>query len=208
MDQTFDQISASNPAARSTGNAIARIVALLSVLGGAAILTAIVVTLGSLMAHPPLTWPGLWADPVLGVVMLVCATGGFIALCLALAGLGLAIGPERDPGVAIVAALGAIGGAFGVLGFPVGFLAMPVASLIVVIHLARVGRLPRSIAVFHVTTLLGSILVGALWAQNASLGVGDLVVPLYPVSWIAIGVALYRGLPSRESSASSPALGR
>jgi hypothetical protein len=70
-----------------------------------------------------------------------------------------------------------------------------------VIHLARVGRLPRSIAVFHVTTLLGSILVGALWAQNASLGLGDLIVPLYPVSWIAIGVALFRGLPTRESTA-------
>jgi hypothetical protein len=36
----------------------------------------------------------------------------------------------------------------------------------------------------------------------------DLIVFLYPVSWIAIGLALYRGLPSRESSASPPALGR
>jgi hypothetical protein len=167
-----------------------------------------VTTLGSLLRTPPLTWAGLWADPVLRVVMFVGATGGFVALCLALAGLGLAIGPKRDPRVATVAALGAICGAFGVLGFPVGFLAMPPAALIVAIHLARLGRLPTSVAVLHATAVLGWIVVGALWAQNASLGFGDLIVFLYPVSWIAIGLAVFRGLPSMESSASSPALGR
>jgi hypothetical protein len=208
MDQTFNEITATNPADRPTGTAGARIVGLLAVLGGAGLLVAMVTTLGTLLRTPPLTWAGLWADPVLGVVMFVSATGGFIALCVALAGLGLAIGPERDPLVASVAAVGAIGGAFGVLGFPVGFLAMPPAALIVAIHLAQIGRLPKSIAGLHAAALLGSIVVGSLWAQNASLGPGDLIVPLYPVSWIAIGLALYRGLPSRESSASSPAPGR
>jgi hypothetical protein len=201
MDQAFDHISATKPAVRSTGNAGARIVALLAVLGGAGILAAIVVMFGGLLASPPLIWPDLWADPVLGTVMFVCATGGFIALCLALAGLGLAIGPERDLGVASVAAIGAIGGAFGVLGFFVGFLAMPVAALIVVIHLARVGRLPKSIAVFQVTVLFGSILVVALWTQNASLGLADFIVLLYPVSWIAMGVALLRGRPAGAPTA-------
>jgi hypothetical protein len=167
-----------------------------------------VITLGALLRTPPLTWAGLWADPVLGVVMFVGATGGFIALCLALAGLGLAIGPERDPVAASVAALGAICGGFGVLGFPVGFLAMPPGALIVAIQLARIGRLPTPIAVVHATALFGWIVVGALWAQNASLGLGDVIVFLYPVSWIAIGLAVFRGVPSGESSASSPALGR
>jgi hypothetical protein len=208
MDQTFNQITATNPADRRTGTAGARIVALLAVLGGAGLLVAMVTMFGALLPTPPLTWAGLWADSVLGVVMFVGATGGFIALCLALAGLGLAIGPERDPRVASVAALGAICGAFGVLGFPVGFLAMPPAALIVAIQLARTGRLPTSVAVLHATAGVGSIVVGALWAQNASLGLGDLIVFLYPVSWIAIGFAVFRGLPSRESSASSPALGR
>jgi hypothetical protein len=133
--------------------------------------------------------------------MFVGATGGFIALCVALAGLGLAIGPERDPRVASVAALGAICGALGVLGFPVGFFAMPPAALIVVILLARLGRLPTSVAVLHATAAVGSIVVGALWAQNASLGWGDLIVLLYPVSWIAIGLALFGGLPTSESTA-------
>jgi len=208
MDQTLNQITATNPADRPTGSAGARIVALLAVLGGAGLLVAMVTMIGALLPTPPLTWAGLWADPVLGVVMFVGGTCGFIALCVALAGLGLAVGPARDPLVASVAALGAIGGAFGVLGFPVGYLAMFPAALIVAIHLARIGRLPTPIAVLHVTALVGSIVVVALWAQNASLGLADLIVFLYPVSWIAIGLALYRGLPSRESSASSPALGR
>ena len=208
MDQTLNQITATNPADRPTGTAGARIVALLAMLGGAGLLAAMVTMLGALARTPPLTWAGLWADPVLGVVMFVGGTGGFIALCVALAGLGLAIGPARDPLVATVAALGAIGGAFGVLGFPVGYLAMFPAALIVAIHLARIGRLPTPIAVVHAAALFGSIVVAVLWGQNASLGLGDLIVFLYPVSWIAIGLALYRGLPSRESSASSPALGR
>jgi hypothetical protein len=207
MDQTFNQFTAANPADRPTGTLGARIVALLAVLGGAGLLVAMLTTFGALLRTPPLTWPGLWADPVLGVVMFVSATGAFIALCVALAGLGLAIGPERDPVVATVAALGAICGAFGVLGFPIGFLVMPPAALIVAIQLARTRRLPTSVAVLHATALVGWIVVGALWAHNASLGLGDLIVFLYPVSWIAIGLAVFRGLPSTESSASSPALG-
>ena len=196
MDQSLNQVSATNHADRPTGTAGARIVALLAVLGGAGLLVAMVTMLGALARTPPLTWAGLWADPVLGVVMFVGGTGGFIALCVALAGLGFAIGPARDPLVAGVAALGAIGGAFGVLGFPVGYLAMFPAALIVAIHLARIGRLPTRIAVVHATALFGSIVVGVLWAQNASVGLADLIVFLYPVSWIAIGLAFYRGLPS------------
>ena len=207
MDQTFNQTTATNPADRPTGTA-ARIVGLLAVLGGAGLLVAMVTVVGGLMRTPPLTWADIWADPFLGVVMFVGATGGFIALCVALAGLGIAIGPERDPLVASVAAIGAIGGAFGVLGFPIGFFAMPIAALIVVLHLARIGRLPTSIAVLHVTAVVGSIVVSALWAQNASLGGGDLIVLLYPVSWIAIGLALYRGRPASGSLASSPTLRR
>jgi hypothetical protein len=198
MDQTFNQIAARNPADRSTGTPGARIVSLASMLGGAGILIAMLTTFGSLLRTPPLTWTGLWADPVLGVVMFVGAIGGFIALCVALAGLGLAIGPERDLRVASFAAVGAIFGAFGLLGFSIGFFAMPAVALIVVILLARAGRLPTSVAVLQATAVVGWIVVGALWAQNASLGWGDLIVLLYPVSWIAIGLALVRDAKAAE----------
>lgn len=189
-------------ATASTGT---RIVAILSLLGGIGFLSAIVVMFGSLARNT--TWAGLWSDPVLGVVMLVGGVGGVGSLCAALAGLSL-IREKTDPGVASVAALGALGGGIGALWSVVALFVLPPASAIVAIYLARVDRLPKSIAMLHAGAALGCVVVGALWAQNASLGLGDLVVLLYPITWIAIGLALLRGLPSSESRASSLAFER
>ena len=90
----------------------------------------------------------------------------------------------------------------------VALFVLPPASAIVAIYLARVHRLPNSIAALHAGAGLGCIVVGTLWAQNASLGLGDLIVPLYPITWMAIGLALFRGLPSSESPTSSLAFER
>ena len=182
-----------------------RIVAILSLLGGIGFLSAIVVLFGSLASNT--TWVNLWSDPVLGVVMLVGGVGGVVALCAALAGLSL-IREKTDPGVASVAALGALGGGIGALWPVVALFVLPPASAIVAIYLARVDRLPKSLAMLHAGVALGTIVVGALWTQNASLGLGDFIVLLYPITWIAIGLALLRGLPSRESPASSLAFER
>ena len=202
MDRTPVNEIRRDPTTASTGT---RIVALLSLLGGIGFLSAIVVLFGSFASNT--TWAGLWSDPVLGVVMLVGGVGGLVALCAALAGLSL-IREKTDPGVASVAALGALGGAIGALWPVVALFVLPPASAIVAIYLARVDRLPRSIAILHAGAGLGCIVVGALWTQNASLGLGDLIVLLYPITWIAIGLALLRGLPSSESPASSLALQR
>ena len=190
---------------QTTASTGTRIVAVLSLLGGIGFLGAIVVMFSSLARNT--TWAGLWSDPVLGVVLLVVGVGGVVALCAALAGLSL-IRERTDPGVASVAALGALGGGIGALWPVVAVFVLPLASAIVAIYLARVHRLPNSIAVLHAGAGLGCIVVGALWAQNASLGLGDLIVPLYPITWMAIGLALFRGLPSSESPASSLAFGR
>ena len=190
---------------QTTASTGTRIVALLSLLGGIGFLSAIVVLFGSLASNT--TWAGLWSDPILGVVMLVGGVGGVVALCAALAGLSL-IREKTDPGVASVAALGALGGGIGALWPVVALFVLPPASGIVAIYLARVDRLPKSIAMLHAGAALGCIVVGALWTQNASLGFGDLIVLLYPITWIAIGLALLRGLPSSESPASSLAFER
>ena len=190
---------------QTTASTGTRIVALLSLLGGIGFLSAIVVLFGSLASNT--TWAGLWSDPILGVVMLVGGVGGVVALCAALAGLPL-IREKTDPGVASVAALGVLGGGIGALWPVVALFVLPPASAIVAIYLARVDRLPKSIAMRHAGAALGCIVVGALWTQNASLGFGDLIVLLYPITWIAIGLALLRGLPSSESPASSLAFER
>jgi hypothetical protein len=204
MDQNFEQIRATDALPGTTLGLGTRLVAVLAVLGGIGFLGAIVVLFGAL--SNTMTWDSLWSDPVLGVVIRVGGVGGVVALCAALAGLS---DPERtDPGVASVAALGALGGGIGALWPVVAMFVLPPASAIVAIYLARVDRLPTSIAMLHAGVALGSIVVGALWAQNASLGLGDLIVLLYPITWIAIGLALLRGLPSSESPASSLAFGR
>jgi hypothetical protein len=192
---------------QTTASTGTRIVAILSLLGGIGFLGAIVAMFGALLSNPMTTWDSLRSDPVLSVVMLVGGWGGVFVLCAALAGLSL-IREKTDPGVASVAALGALGGCIGALWPVVALFVLPPASAIVAIYLARVDRLPKSIAMIHAGAALGSIVVGALWAQNASLGLGDLIVPLYPITWIAIGFALFRSLPSRESQASSPAFAR
>ena len=190
---------------QTTATTGTRIVAILSLLGGIGFLSAIVVLFGSLASNT--TWVRLWSDPVLGVVMLVGGVGGLVALCAALAGLSL-IREKTDPGVASVAALGALGGGIGALWPVVALFVLPPASAIVAIYLARVDRLPKSIAMLHAGAALGCIVVGALWTQNASLGLGDFIVLLYPITWMAIGLALLRGLPSSESPASSLAFER
>jgi hypothetical protein len=190
---------------QTTAGTGTRIVAILSLLGGIGLLGAILVLFGSLASNT--TWVDLWSDPVLGVVMLVGGVGGVVALCAALAGLSL-IREKTDPGVASVAALGALGGGIGALWPVVALFVLPPASAIVAIYLARVDRLPRSLAMVHAGVALVTTVVGALWTQNASLGLGDLLVLLYPITWIAIGLALLRGLPSSESPVSSLALER
>ena len=192
---------------QTTASTGTRIVAILSLFGGIGFLGAIVVLFGAIASNPMTPWDSLRADPVVGVVMLVGGAGGVIVLCAALAGLSL-IRERTDPGVASVAALGALGGGIGALWPVVALFVLPPASAIVAIYLARVGRLPKSIAMLHAGAGLGCIVVGALWAQNASLGLGDLIVLLYPITWTAIGLALLRGLPSSESPASSVAFGR
>ena len=192
---------------QTTASTGTMIVAILSLLGGIGFLGGIVAMFGALASHPMTTWDSLRSDPVLGVVMLVGGWGGLIVLCAALAGLSL-IREQTDPSVASVVALGALGGCIGALLSVVALFVLPPASAIVAIYLARVGRLARSIATLHAAAAVGSIVVAALWSQNASLGPGDLIVPLYPITWIAIGLALLRNLPSNESPPTSLALGR
>lgn len=190
---------------QTTASTGTRIVAILSLLGGIGFLGTVVVFFGAL--SNTMTWDSLWSDPILGVLMLVGGAGGVVVLCAALAGLTL-IRERTNPGVASVAALGALGGGVGALWPVVALWVLPPASAIVAIYLARVDRLPKSIATLHAGAALGCIAVGALWLQNASLGFGDLIVLLYPITWIAIGLALLRGLPSSESPASSLAFER
>ena len=207
MDQTFNEITASNPADRPRAPG-ARIVAMLVAARRHRLPESRSLSCSAASAHH---------DADLGQSLVRSGPGcrharrrrGWRHRPVRRAGWARSlIGRRDDPRVASVAALGALGGGIGVLGPVVALFVLPPASAIVAIYLARVDRLPKSIAMLHAGAALGSIVVGALWTQNASLGLGDLIVLLYPITWIAIGLALLRGLPSSESTASSLAFGR
>ena len=207
MDGDLERIQRRSAGPRTTATSGTRVVAALSVLGGSGFLIAIVVFFGAIIANPTMTWDRQRSDPVLGFIIGVGGFGGLLVMSAALAGLGVLIGSRSKSGLAIVAVLVALGGCLAVLGANM-MLALPAASAILAIYLARVGRLPVGIAILHVGAALGSIVVAMLWSVNASLGVGDLIILLYPISWIAIGWALFRGTPANRTKASSPAFGR
>jgi hypothetical protein len=205
MDQNVEENRATDALPGTTGRLGTRLVAVMAVLGGSGFLGAIVVMLGT-VASTTMTWVDLWSDPVLSVLMRV-GGGGLLLTSAALAGLVVLLGRKVNGGLAIVALLGALCGVAGGLGAIAGMFALPAASAIVAIYLARVDRLPNAVAIVHVGAALGSYVVVMLWNVNASLGPGDLLVPLYPISWIAIGWALFRGTPANRTKASSPAFG-
>ena len=207
MDRDLETIQPRTAGPRTTATSGTRVVAALSVLGGSGFLIAIVFFFVTMMTNPTMTWDRQWSDPVLGFVLGVGGFGGLLVMWAALAGLGVLIASRSKSGLAIVAALGALGAGLWVLGANV-MLVLPAASAILAIYVARVGRLPNAIAILHVGAALGSIVVPALWSVNASLGPGDLIVLLYPISWVAIGWALFRGTPANPTKASSPAYGR
>ncbi len=207
MDQNVEAIRATDALPGTTGRLGTRLVAVLAVLGGTGFLGAIVVMLGT-VASTTMTWVDLWSDPVLGVFMRVSGVGGLVAMSAALAGLGVQIGRKTNSGMAIVALSGALGGGAAALWPIAAMFALPAASAIVAIYLARLDRLPNAVAIVHVGAALGSYVVAMLWSVNASLWPGDLLVPLYPISWIAIGWALFPGSPASPTKASSPAFGR
>lgn len=207
MDQNVEEIRATDALPETTGRLGTRLVAVLAVLGGTGFLGAIVVMLGT-VASTTMTWVDLWSDPVLGAFMRVSGVGGLVVMSAALAGLGVQIGRKTNSGMAIVALAGALGGGAAALWPIAAMFALPAASAILAIYLARVDRLPSTVAILHVGAALGSYLVVMLWSVNASLGAGDLIILLYPMSWIAIGWALFRGTPASRTKASSPAFGR
>ena len=111
--------------------------------------------------------------------------------------------------------LGAIGGlvlalstVVGVVAndVPVALLGLPIGSAMLAWDLSRAGILPRWLAVVHALGAIGfaAILIGAQTDYETAImnaGLIALSTP-YPLSWIAIGAWVLRGVP--RTSAPSP----
>ena len=145
-----------------------------------------------------------WAPPFGGVTVLCTVSGG---LAFAATGFGLLWRFQEQlhyGGVigATTAGLGGIAAAFDG-GWAISLL--PIGSAGLAWDLARFGALPRTLAIMHVVTSLGLLIpiTGAVAvASTTGIGLIGFAVP-YPLSWIAIGVSLVRGVPTAPERAIS-----
>jgi hypothetical protein len=102
--------------------------------------------------------------------------------------------------------LGFMGGASaGLGGFAAAFngawviVLLPVGSVALVWDLARIGALSFGMATLHTLGAVGLLVVlAAAFGGDPVTGLGLLGIfgPAYPLSWIAIGASLWRGVPS------------
>lgn len=170
----------------------------LAILGGLsfALYIALLVVLG-------ITTPHLRIDDVYegsvgmsaGVLAIVLGGGGIIVIAIATIGLVLQFQERIHPVVAVTGSIGASGGLLGAFGNLLVILVF-LASAIVAWDLALTGILRRRLAAAHVVAA-GLLLVPlAIAGGGAPLGALFVLAFPYPISFLAIGVAVHRGAPA------------
>jgi hypothetical protein len=178
-----------------------RPVASLSIVGGSALAVASLIW-GMLDATSPLAIPG----------RLLFVTG-FGGLAIAIWGLVIRFSDRLAVGVALLGAVGGLGGVSAALGTatPVGlvgslFFLLPMGSTAVALDLSRHGMMPRSLSIVHAAVAFAVVVsTFAIWTDSPVGGLNPPAVPYalpwvpYAVTWIAIGVALIRGVPQAQA---------
>ena len=135
---------------------------------------------------------------------------GTLAMALATMGLILSVQDRIRPGLAVVSALGTSIGALSIGGAYGGLIGLLLGSAIVASELGRMGALPNRLLKVHViaaTLAIISILSILATAFTGPLAVTIAVfvtVPLYGLSWIAIGWSLRHGVTIPERVATTP----
>jgi len=145
-------------------------------------------------------WPSEGELAWLGWVLFLSVVPGTWLLAGATVGLAL-IAPDRiRPGVAILASLAAALGAISVLGAFGLIIALPLGSALLLWELGRLGAVSARQARAHVAAAgLIVVLFIVLFANPTLMDDRALAIPLfaalafpYAISWIALGVSLYR----------------
>jgi hypothetical protein len=172
-------------------------------------------TLGVLAIVAGLTWgtlfvlfiplsEGLW----LGPFGLVGMTGSIVgAIAFSAAAIGLA--RRFQDYISLLGAIGAmlvvLGAVSSVVGAILSIVALTVGSAMLMQDLARIGVVPRLVPIVHVATALVftvALLLGQLGFRETGSRVLVVAVLIpYLLTWVAIGVSLFRG--GRHAQATS-----
>jgi hypothetical protein len=140
---------------------------------------------------------GVWTGSIgiLGVAGTLVATIAYSAAAL---GLVVRFQDRVSPLGGLGATLVVVGAATSMVG---SLVAMPVGSVMLMWDLARIGVVPRPLAIVHgaaaIALGLGFVAAPLSDVDAAHRAAGMAILAPYVVTWVAIGVSLLRGGPSR-----------
>lgn len=156
--------------------------------------------------------PSIWTGSV-GYLAVALSVGGSLVFAVAVAAMIVEF-QDRLRTVSGIGGLLAVCGAFlSVGGQLVGIgLLLPLGSTLLIGDLAGAGVFSRSLAVVHaVSGLLLFALIGIAVAASDTNAAGSEYFALglpYMLTWIAIGVSLFRGVPTAQQTASDGLKGK
>jgi hypothetical protein len=195
------------PRTLSTGT---RILAALAIIGGATLAAGSALTLALVAAAPDGTWSTVDYNAIDFIVSRVVYNVGLVLVSIALWGLIFRFQDRMREGVALAGVVGGFGGMVSAMGAYTLLLLLLAGSAVVTGGLSWFGALPRSLAVVHAVAAVAFFAVVAAsvinWqtlAHSPMGALGILVLP-YPLTWIAIGVALHRGQPAPDQTRPAP----
>jgi hypothetical protein len=169
-----------------------RTVALLAISGGLGLARVTIPFVGAIVANPNVQAWDMPDDQAAGEI----GNASIFALSVALAWLGLVLVGRYDSVVGLLSLLGASGGMIGLAGGSYAMVLLPAGSAVVVLYLVRLHAVPWWLAVLHAVSAAGLVLLIDAFSRNTPVFPSAAVLTVaYSLSWIAIGLALMRGLP-------------
>jgi len=175
-----------------------RVVGLLAILGGSAVAIAAAAFVAWTWSAPNARPWSLAADPLQSSLMTVAGDLGIVGLAAATAGLAILFQDRVSGGAALAASIGFVGGVLGILGAYSLLFLLPAGSAYLVWDLARARVLGRGLSVAHVASAVGFFVLIGAFMSNTPIGVAVVLALFYPLSWLAIGGSLMRGVPITE----------
>jgi hypothetical protein len=177
----------------------------MAILGGAGVTIGALVIVGLTLSAPATRPWDVAKNPLESSMTALAGTGGMALLAVSTLGLVVAFQDRIGSGGALAGSLGAVGGILGLMGAYAMMFALPVGSAIVVWDLARSRVLSRWLAIAHIASAVGLALLIAAYMNNSPLA-GTVVFALfYPLTWLAIGGVVLRGVPVAPGDAVSRA---
>jgi len=188
----LDQENPAGPAIDRSATMATRITAVLAVLGALGLLGVTAAWALAIGENPT----GYMAKLHGGAVMSAVAILAIIGLILSVGGFGYLLLERYGSGVGALALGGAAGSVLGLIGAYAAIVLLPVASVAVAAYLARIHAIHWSLALVHAVGWPGFALGLAVYYDTSLAGVTAAFVLIYSVSWMAIGVSVFGGLPT------------